>query len=120
MTTRVYVPADRARLAAWHAAGAVPAEVERVLAPADDEDTEYDALMTAAELAAGLGPESGRRVVVVAETDEAAAEGAIAANAWVAVHCDVADRSPDADPDDDLAWFAIQEIPDLLQGAAPD
>ncbi len=91
-----------------------------MLAPADDEDTEYDALMTAAVLAAGLGPEGGRRVVVVAETDDGAAEGAIAADDWVAVHCDVADRSPDADPDDDLAWFAVQEIPDLLVGAPPD
>jgi len=26
----------------------------------------------------------------------------------------VADRPADADPDDDLGWFAVQEIPDLI------
>ena len=114
MNTRAYVPATRTRLVDWHTAGAVPAEAERVLAPADDEDSEYDALMTAAEMAAALGPEDGRRVVVVAETEEAVAEGSLPLRCWVAVHCDVADRSADADPDDDLAWFATQEIPDLL------
>ncbi len=114
MTTRVYAPTTRTRLAEWHAAGAVPTEAERVLAAADDEDSEYDALMTAAELAVELGPEDGRRVVVVAETDDAVGEGSLPLHRWVAVHCDVADRSTDADPDDDLGWFAIQEIPDLL------
>ncbi len=114
MNTRAYVPATRTRLADWHAAGAVPAEAERVLAPADDEDSEYDALMTAAEMALALGPEEGRRVVVVAETEDPAAEGSLPLRRWVAVHCDVADRTADADPDDDLAWCATQEIPDLL------
>jgi len=114
VTTRAYIPATRTRLADWHAVGAVPAEAERVLAPADDEDSEYDALMTAAEMAVELGPEDGRRVVVVAETEDAAAEGSLPLRRWVAVHCDVADRAADADPDDDLAWFATQEIPDLL------
>ena len=114
MTTRAYVPATRARLADWHAAGAVPADAERVLAPADDEDSEYDALMTAAEMAAALGPADGRRVVVVAEVEDSAAEGSLPLRRWVAVHCDVVDRPSDADPDDDLAWFATQEIPDLL------
>jgi hypothetical protein len=32
----------------------------------------------------------------------------------VAVHADDAERGPDADPDDDLAWYATQEVPDLL------
>ena len=85
-----------------------------MLAPADDEDSEYDALMTAAELSADLLPDGGRRVVVVAEPAGADAEGPIALRDWVAVHCDVADRPADGDPDDDLAWFATQEIPDLL------
>jgi len=114
VTNRVYVPTTRTRLAEWHAAGVVPAETERVLASGDDEDGEYDALMTAAELAVGLGPEDGRRVVVVAETEDAAGEGSLPLRRWVAVHCDDADRSADAVPDDDLAWFATQEIPDLL------
>ena len=35
----------------------------------------------------------------------------------VAVHCDVADRPADADPDDDLAWFATQEIDPVATGS---
>ncbi len=114
MTTRIYVAGTPALLAEWHDAGAVPAAAERVLASADDEESEYDALMTAAELSAGLLPAGGRRVVVVAEPAGAGSEGPIAVRDWVAVHCDVADRPADADLDDDLAWFATQEIPDLL------
>jgi len=110
--TRAYVPATRTLLAEWHAAGGVPAGADRVLAPDDDEDSEYDALMTAAGLAASLGPEGGRRVVVVAEA--AADEESLPLRRWVAVHCDVADRPAGADPDDDLAWFGVQEIPDLI------
>jgi hypothetical protein len=111
--TRAYAPATRELLGAWHAAGGVPTDAERVVAPGDDEDLEYAALMTAADLASGLGAADGRRVVVVAEaTGEG--EGALPLRHWVAVHCDVADRSADADPDDDLGWFGVQEIPDLL------
>ncbi len=114
MTTRVYVPATRSRLAAWHAAGVVPADAERVVAQADDEDSEYDALMTAAGLALALEPDDGRRVVVVAEVDDASVDGSVSLPQWVAVHSDIADRGPDADPDDDLAWFGVQEIPGLV------
>ncbi|MGZ8744981.1 MAG: DUF6912 family protein, partial [Nocardioides sp.] len=112
--TRAYVPATRSRLADWYAGGAVPADAERVLAPADDENSEYDALMTAADLALALGPEDGRRVVVVAEAEDPSGEGALPLRHWVAVHCDVADRPAAADPDDDLAWFGVQEIPHLI------
>ena len=111
--SRAYVPATRELLGAWHAAGGVPTDAERVLAPGDDEDLEYAALMTAADLATGLGAADGRRVVVVAETT-AEGEGTLPLHQWVAVHCDVADRPADADPDDDLGWFGVQEIPDLL------
>ena len=114
MTTRIYVAATPALLREWHEAGAVPATAARVKASADDEASEYDALMAAAELSADLVPDGGRRMVVVAETGAAEAADTIALRNWVAVHCDVADRPTDADPDDDLAWFATQEIPDLL------
>ena len=113
MTSRVYVAATRAHLREWHAAGAVPADAERVLAPADDEDSEYDALMPAAGLAVALAPDDGRRVVVVAEV-AGDGEGVLVLRDWVAVHCDVTDRPGDADPDDDIGWFGVQEIPDLL------
>ncbi len=113
MSTRVYVPATRDLLAAWHAAGEVPAEAERVVAPDDDEESEYAALMTAAALAADLAAPDGRRVVVVAE-GEADGEGSLPRRSWASVHADVADRPVGADPDDDLAWFGVQEIPDLI------
>jgi hypothetical protein len=111
--SRVYVPATRELLGAWHAAGGVPADAERVVAPGDDEDSEYAALMTAADLATGLGPADGRRVVVVADT-QGDGDGEVPVAAWAAVHADTADRTPDADPDDDLAWFGVQEVPALV------
>jgi len=115
--TRAYVPATRDLLRAWYAAGGVPTDAERVLAPGDDEDTEYAALMTAADLAAHLAADLGagdRRRVVVVAAGPGEGEGPLALRDWVAVHCDVADRPADADPDDDLGWFAVQEIPDLI------
>ena len=112
MTARVYLATTLDGLARLHEDGRIPAEAERVLAEGDDEDSEYDALMTAAALSAGLGGPGRRRVVVVAEvTDPAAVPQPVDV---VAVHCDPEDRAADADPDDDLAWFATQEIPDLL------
>jgi hypothetical protein len=84
-----------------------------VVAADDGEETEYAALMTAADasadLVAGLPDGRRRRVVVVVET--ATADGAVGWRDVVAVHVD--DRD-DADPDDDLAWWATQEIGDLL------
>jgi len=109
--TRVYLATTRDGLAALHAGDVLDA-ADRVVAPDADEESEYDALMTAAVLAAGLGGPGGRRVVVVAEL--AGTDDPVAITDVVAVHCDTGDRSPDADPDDDLAWFATQEIPDLI------
>jgi hypothetical protein len=117
--SRVYVPATRELLAAWHAAGGVPADAERVVAAGDDEDSEYAALMTAADLATGLGPADGRRVVVVADAPGSGAgggDGDLPRATWAAVHADTTDRTPDDDPDDDLAWFGVQEVPALLRG----
>lgn len=114
MTTRVYVPTTLPELGAWFEAATIPTDATRVLAPAEDEASEYDALMTAAASSVELLPAGGRRVVVVAETGDDETAGSLALHHWVAVHCDVEDRSAGADPDDDLAWFATQEIPDLL------
>jgi hypothetical protein len=110
--TRLYVPATRDRLAAWHAAGQVPAEAiaEAYEAPDESEEGEYAALMSAADAAAELLDGPGRRIVVVLETSYAPAD-------WsdvVAVHADPADRPAGADPDEDLAWYTTQEVPDLL------
>jgi hypothetical protein len=110
--TRRYLPSSLPRLVEdWAADG--PRVVDAVLAPDDGEESEYGALMTAAdasaELVAGLPDGQRRRVVVVAETS--AADGAVRWRDVVAVHVDTED---DADADDDLAWWATQEIGDLV------
>ena len=89
------------------------------MAEGDSEDEEYDALMTAAEsataLAAELEPGERRRVVVVAEIGATAPPTTVTVADVVAVHADPPDVPDDgADPDDDLGWYATQEIPDLL------
>ena len=110
--TRRYLPSTLPRLAADRA-GAGPDADDPVVAADDDEATEYAALMTAAdasaELLAGLPDGQRRRVVVVVET--ASTDAPVTWRDVVAVHVDDTD---DADPDDDLAWWATQEIGDLL------
>ena len=110
--TRRYLPSTLPRLAAeWDGTG--PDASDAVVAADDGEETEYVALMTAADvsadLLAGLPDGQRRRVVVVVET--ATADAPAAWRDVVAVHVDDHD---DADPDDDLAWWAAQEIGDLL------
>ncbi len=112
--TRRYLASTLPRLADdWEREG--PSPVDPVLAEDDGEETEYAALMTAAdassELVAGLPDGQRRRVVVVVET--ATSDGPVTWRDVVAVHVD--DRD-DAHPDDDLAWWATQEVGDLLAG----
>lgn len=112
--TRLYVPATLDTLGRWRSEGQVPAAAlaEAFEAPDDTEEGEYAALMSAADASAELLTGPGRRVVVVLETSYAPAD-------WsdvVAVHADVENRSPDAFGDEELAWFATQEVPDLLNG----
>ncbi len=117
MTVRVYLPTTIARLAEEHAEGAfrVTDDVVVLAAEDDDEEAEYDALMTAADASAALVAGPGRRVVVVAELDREPETGwTIPLKRVVAVHADTEDRPPGADPDDDLGWFATQEIPHLI------
>ena len=88
---------------------------ELVVAEDDSEEAEYAALMTAADASAALLAGPGRRVVVVAELDREPEPGwTVPLERVVAVHADTEDRPADADPDEDLGWFATQEIPDLL------
>ncbi|MFT4287357.1 DUF6912 family protein [Nocardioides sp.] len=114
---RLYVPATLDLLAHWHQAGAVPAAdpgaAAAFVAPEESEEGEYAALMSAADASAALLAGAGRRVVLVAE---ASGEEAVPVNRWAAVHADTADRPAGADPDEDLGWFAVQEIPALLGG----
>ena len=100
---RVYVPASLEDLEAWATAGRVPAGVDRVVAESEDEQDEYAALMTAADLA-----DPHRRVVVAAEV-VGDVEGEIAWADVAAVHADPEPRADGADPDEDLAWYATQE-----------
>ena len=108
---RVYVPATVALLGEWYAARALPSTDDGFVAPDESEESEYAALMSAADASTELGG-AARRVVIVADTD--AAHGPVPLQDWVAVHADAADRPAAADPDEDLGWFAVQEIPDLL------
>lgn len=113
---RVYLPSTVALLAELQAAGAVLVPEEAVVAEDDSEDAEYAALMTAADASAAILAGAGRRVVVVAELDKAPEPGwSVPLKRVVAVHADTEDRPAGADPDEDLGWFATQEIPDLLQ-----
>jgi hypothetical protein len=118
---RLYVPATIEVLQELHDDGVIGVGDDVVVAEGDSEDEEYDALMTAAEssalLIAELEPGARRRVVVVAELSASRVPTRIALADVVAVHADP-DDVPDhgADPDDDLGWYATQEIHLLLQG----
>lgn len=113
MTTRLYVPTTLPTLAEGLLEGVVTGLSEGFVADDTSEEAEYDALVAAADasaaLVAGLPDGARRRVVVVVEADEHATQAA-----WpqvVSLHADTAD---DTDPDEDLGWFATQEIDDLL------
>ena len=134
MSTRVWVPATTALLATWAAAGEVPAghghavtsALRQEWPDAGDEEWEYVVLLAAADEAATLLDAPGRRVVVVVEArDVAELEGTGASFAdpvpWrrvVAVHADpVGARvapGASAEDEDDLGWYAVQEVPDVL------
>lgn len=133
MSVRVYLPVSAADLAGLVAerrlpgprrAHAVTSALREAWPEGDDDGWEYAALMAAASES-----RDGRRRVVAADVGEVAAvdlpdgsEGEPAPTlvevthdvVWrqvAAAHVDVVDG---ADEDDDLAWFATQEIPDLL------
>jgi hypothetical protein len=106
---RIYLPTTLEQLASYAAAGEVRDYDEPFVAADEDEESEYDALMAAADASAELQPEGARRVVLVAEVGR---EGdPVPLRRVVAVHAD----PEGAGPDDDLAWFATQEIPALLR-----
>lgn len=108
---RVYLPLTLDLLAEFDGAGEVPASIDKVVAPDESEESEYAALMAAADASAELLEGSGRRVVLAADVVDMAL--AVPRKLWAAVQVDTED---DADPDDDLAWYATQEIQDVLAG----
>ena len=136
MTLRVYLPTTRAGLARAGrdrpvpgplAAHAVTEALRREWPDADDEQAEYAALMAAAatsrELAAATGER--RRTVLAADVaDEAVVPVTSEVDptlvtltadvSWRQVAAALVDVADDAADDDDLAWFATQEIADLI------
>lgn len=115
MTYRVYIPLTLGDLATADAEGEIVATDDIVVAADDSEDEEYAALMTAADVSAELLGGAGRRVVLVAEVSRVPEPGdRVPRKRWVAVHADEVDRPAGADPDEDLGWFATQEIRDLV------
>lgn len=107
--TRIYLATTVGALAEHVDHGYLPETVERFVPPGDDEESEYDALVAAGEASGELLSGPGRRVVVVAEVNDV--DGAVAMEQVVAVHADADDEH---EPDDDLAWYATQEIPYLI------
>jgi hypothetical protein len=112
--TRVYLPTTLDGLARLRDDGSLPASAERYVADGEGEEQEYAALMAAAADSAALLHGPGRRVVVVA--DLADPDAAVPLRTVAAVHADPADRPAGADPDEDLGWYASQEIDGLVGG----
>jgi hypothetical protein len=112
--TRRYQPTTLPGLARAYAAGGFTPDDDVVEATSDSEDDEYAALMTAADLSAerlvGLADGLRRRVVVVLDAGGNKSRPDSRPDI-LAVHADPVD---DADPDDDLAWYATQELDSLL------
>ena len=109
---RIYVPATVTMLEGFASSGQVTAGADRYVATDETEEAEYDALAEAADAAAKLLDRPGRRVVVVAEVSDPDAPFPMAL--VDAVHADTDDVDPLADDLPELAWFATQEIRDLL------
>ena len=107
---RIYVPATVDLLRQWSSTGVVPTTAERFEAPGEDEESEYAALVAAAEESAALLSGAGRRVVVVGEVADP--DAALPFTDVAAVHADLRDGSS-ADGEE-LAWFATQELDQLL------
>jgi hypothetical protein len=136
VSVRVYVPVtsgllavlrDEGRLSGPLRAHAVTDELRSAWPEADEESLEYAATMAAAATSAALraGDDRPRRFVVAADVPDVAPVAGddptlvdVAADVVLkrvaAILADPEDR-PDleADEDDELAWFATQELPYL-------
>lgn len=139
---RVYLPLGPDQVAALVAtrvlvgprpAYAVTAELEQGWPGADTDELEYAALMAAADASRVLSGEPGSPRWVIAADVEASLVSAVPSGgpgtlatphlaaiwltgpvSWAQVASAHVDPAAGADPDDDLAWFAPQEIADLL------
>lgn len=109
---RIYVPTTLPGLAAYVRSGSVPSIAERFVAEDDTEEAEYAALSEAAEAATAMLDEPDRRVVIVADLDDA--DAAFPISLIEAVHADTDEVDPGVEDLPDLGWFATQEIDDLI------
>jgi hypothetical protein len=107
MSVRVYFPFTLERLAEVVEAGVAAESLERFVAADDSEESEYLALMSAADASTLMG--ATRRVVLVAQVEHE--DAAAPRRTWTAVHVDA---DADHDPDDEPGWFGIQELAALL------
>ncbi|MCW2765677.1 MAG: hypothetical protein JWO11_1636 [Nocardioides sp.] len=132
MTERVYIPVTSSVLARLVAEGrlggpfrahAVTDALRADWADGDEESWEYAALMAAAVESVALrsAGDAPRRYVVAADVpsvvpvpgEEPTLVDVAADVPWKNVAAAHVDTSDDADEDDDLAWFATQEIEHL-------
>jgi hypothetical protein len=133
MSVRVFVPTTWAGLASLVESGrivgpvrahAVTQELCEAWPEADEDEWEYASLCAAAVASRELSEDqAARRVVVAADVSgvESVAEGEAATEVelahdlvWRNVAAVHLDEASGADDDDDLAWFATQEIAALL------
>lgn len=130
MTTRVFIGTTHRRLLELVATrrldvvGVVrtAAEAAEQLPDADEEQLAYAAMMAAADDSwAAWTPADGarRRFVVAADVPAAAGVQQVAWTAVAALHTDTEDLPGDPADDVELAWFATQEIPDVLAALEP-
>lgn len=108
---RLYVPSTIELLRLAVDTGVIEAP-DPVVAESDSEEDEYAAMQTAADLSAGRLDAAGRRVVLVVETERT---GAVPITELVAIHADTAPVDPEDTDPPELAWFAVQELGDLLR-----
>ena len=135
MTRRVYLPFVLAELADVAATGQVEAgtafavtDAQRRAAPGEDEeDLEVEAMCAALDAAAGRRHGPTRRVVVSADVEHA--DDAPGAQGWavrldapvplsdvVSWHVEEAEGTPEGEGYDDLLWYDVAELPDLVGG----
>ena len=136
MSVRIYVPASLTSLARFVASGGVGPTPVRARAvtgwlreawpEAAEDEWEYAALMAAADDSAALltADDPPRRVVLAADVDSVVesddsslvqVDSAFPMSLVQAVHADTDDVERGAAYElGDLAWYGVQEIPDLL------
>lgn len=136
MSVRVYVPMTSSSLAELVANGrlsgpltahAVTTDLQQAWPEADEESWEFAAMLAAGEDSWGARGDGDRprRIVLAADVPAAAptegespTEVSVAADIVLkrvaSVHVDTEDLIGEPDFDEDLAWFAVQEVSELL------